>query len=104
MTRTAIALLALLTGCASAPQPLTITRTIYVPWAFPGALQTCAADPAPLPVPHIAATDPHAGSEVARYVLALRQHDNQALSAADDCRATLAAAVSAADQSQTTTK
>lgn len=94
----ALTALAILSGCAAAPQipqTLTVTKTVYVPWAWPAVLQTCAPDPALLPVPHIAATDPHAASEIARNILHLRAHDAAAVGAADDCRDTLAAAVAA---------
>ncbi len=87
-----------LAGCATAPQvprTITVTHDVYVPWTWPVALQSCASDPAPLAIPHIAATDPHAGSQVAAYIARLRAHDSQAVSAADDCRDTLAAAVTA---------
>lgn len=86
----------LLAGCATAPQvpqTLTVTKDVYVPWSWPSALQTCGADPASLPIPHIAAADPHAGSQVAAYIAKLRAHDAAAVGAADDCRNTLAAAV-----------
>ena len=88
----------MLTGCATAPQipkTITVTKDIYVPWSWPAALQTCAPDPAPLPVPHIAASDPHAASKIARNIVELRAHDAAAAGAADDCRDTLAAAVAA---------
>lgn len=96
----ACAALALLAGCAatppSVPQTITVTKIVYVPWVMPAYLKVCADDPAPLPVPRIAATDPRAGSQVAHYIAALRTHDASALGVADDCRATLAAAVQAA--------
>ena len=88
----------MLTGCASAPQipkAITLTKTVYVPWVWPAVLQSCAPDPVPLPVPHILATDPHAASKIARNILELRAHDAAAIGAADDCRNTLAAAVTA---------
>lgn len=88
-----------LAGCASAPPPvpqtITVTKTIYVPWAWPVSLQTCAPDPDALAIPHIAAANPHAGSQVAAYIARLRAHDAQAVGAADDCRDTLTAAVAA---------
>lgn len=89
---------AILSGCAATPQipkTITVTKDIYVPWSWPAALQTCAPDPAPLPVPHIAASDPHAASKIARNILQLRAHDAQTVGVADDCRDTLAAAVAA---------
>lgn len=69
------------------------TKMVYVPWAWPAALQTCAPDPAPLPIPHIMATSPHASSEVARNIVELRAQVRAVQAAADDCRNTLAAAV-----------
>jgi len=91
---------AMLSGCTAAPlampPTITVTKVIYVPWDMPAYLKHCAADPAPLATPHIAATDPHAGSQVARYVVNLRAHDAAALGAADDCRNTVAAIVRAA--------
>lgn len=87
-----------LAGCAPSvqiPKTLTLTQTVYVPWRFPAMLQSCAPDPAPLSIPHIAATDPHAGSQVAGYIARLRANDAQAVGTADDCRNTLAAAVAA---------
>ena len=98
MTRAALLAALALTGCATVPplpQTLTVTKTVYVPWQWPLALQSCAPDPAPLAIPHIAATDPHAGSQVAAYIVRLRSHDAAAQAAADDCRDTLAAAVAA---------
>jgi len=77
------------------PQTLIVTKTVYVPWVWPAGLKSCAPTPAPVTVPHIDATDPHAGSKVALYISALRQSRNDAAAAADDCRATLAAAVQA---------
>lgn len=101
INKTAFALISgalILTGCATAPQiphTITVTKDIYVPWSWPAGLQSCAPDPVPLPVPHIAASDPHAASKIARNILELRAHDAAALGAADDCRDTLAAAVAA---------
>lgn len=89
-----IATLALLSGCA-APAPQVVTRTVYVPWTWPAALTDCAPDPPALPVPHIAATDSHAGSRVAAYIRDLRAHDARSVAVADDCRDTLAAAEAA---------
>jgi hypothetical protein len=80
---------------------LIVTKTVYQPFVWPAYLKTCQADPAPLDVPHIAAADPHAGSEVAKYILNLRDNDAAARGAADDCRNTLAAAL-AADMMETT--
>ena len=93
-----ISLAAILSGCATLPQlpkTLTVTKTVYVPWSWPAYLQTCAPDPAPLPVPHIVATSPHASSEVARNIVELRAQVQAMQAAADDCRDTLAAAVAA---------
>ena len=101
VNKTALSLTCLalmLTGCASVqplPKTLTVTKTVYVPWSWPAALQSCAPDPAPLPIPHIVASNPHAGSEVATYIAKLRAHDAQAVGVADDCRNTLAAAIAA---------
>jgi hypothetical protein len=99
MSRAALLCALVLAGCASAPPPvpqtITVTKTVYVPWAWPASLQTCALDPDPLAVPHIAAADLHAGSQVATYIARLRAHDAQAVGAADDCRDTLAAAMAA---------
>lgn len=92
--------LALLTACGTVQQPvpqtLVVTKTIYVSWAMPAYLKTCAGNPPPLAVPHIAASDPHAGSAVAKNVIALRAHDAAEAAAHDDCANTLAAAVAAA--------
>jgi hypothetical protein len=90
-------LLALGSCAASAPQlqTLTVTKVVYVPWLWPSTLETCAPDPNPLLVPRIAATDPHAGSQVAHYIVQLREHDAKAQAAADDCRAVLGAAINA---------
>jgi hypothetical protein len=91
--------LAMLAGCAAVPPPaappLVVTKTIYVPWAWPAYLKTCAADLPAFPVPHVAATDPAGGSKVARYVVGLRNHDQAEQAVADDCRSTLAAALQA---------
>ena len=87
-----------LAGCTTAapvPQTITLTKTVYVPWHWPVALQSCASDPAPLVAPHIVATSPHAASQIAAYIVRLRGHDAAAVGAADDCRDTLAAAVAA---------
>lgn len=89
---------AILSGCASVPplpKTLTVTKTVYEPWSWPAYLQTCAPDPAPLPIPHIVATSPHASSEVARNIVELRAQVQAMQAAADDCRNTLAAAVMA---------
>ncbi|MDE3023011.1 MAG: hypothetical protein KGI54_14325 [Pseudomonadota bacterium] len=97
--KTAISLTCLvfiLTGCATVPS----TKMVYVPWVWPVYLQTCAPDPAPLPVPHIVATSPHASSEVARNIVELRAQVRAVQAAADDCRNTLAAAVAANKESK----
>ena len=65
----AIIMALLLAGCAAPapvmPQTLVVTKTIYQPFVWPAYLKTCQADPVALPIPHIAATDPKAGSQVA---------------------------------------
>ncbi len=91
--------LAGLAGCAANPPPvpqtLVVTKTIYVPWVWPEYLKHCEQNPPPVTAPHIAATDPHAGSKAAHAVVALRADDAAARGAADDCRNTLAMAVQA---------
>ncbi|MDE1906430.1 MAG: hypothetical protein KGH75_08280 [Rhodospirillales bacterium] len=87
-----------LAGCANAPQipqTITVAKTRYMQWAWPGGLQSCASDPGPLAIPHIVATDPHASSQVAAYIARLRAHDADAVGVADECRDTLAAALAA---------
>ena len=98
MRKTALLAALALSGCATAPpipKTITVTQDIYVPWAWPAVLQSCARDPAPLPVPRIVAADPHAASQIARNVLELRAHDAASVAVANDCRDTLAAAVAA---------
>ncbi len=90
------ACLAALTSCAaSPPAPLVQTQLRYVRWDWPPALQSCEGSPEMLAVPHIEATDPHAGSKVATYVEQLRDHDVMTQAAANDCRNTLQSAVQA---------
>ncbi len=93
-----ISVAAILSGCATVPplpKTLTVTKTVYEPWSWPAYLKTCDSDPAPLPIPHIVATSPHASSEVARNIVELRAQVRAVQAAADDCRNTLAAAVAA---------
>jgi hypothetical protein len=84
-----------LAGCAATPAPVVMTKTVYQPFVWPAYLKTCQADPPEFPIPHIEATDPKAGSQVARYILGLRNDDADARNVADDCRNTLAAALAA---------
>lgn len=71
-----IALTALmLAGCATAPKPLVITRTLYGRQTIPPSLLACMAAP---PVPQ-----PTSQAEVARYIVALWE-------AGQDCRVKLA--------------
>ena len=99
MTRVIFAACLFLAGCAAGPPPLpqtlTVTKTIYVPWAWPEYLKSCPDDPPAFLVPHIAATNPHAGSKAALYLAQERQNRADIAAVADDCRAVLKAAVAA---------
>ncbi len=88
--------LASLAGCAAKPPaPLVETQVKYVHWDWPPDLQSCAPDAPLLTTPHIAASDPHAGSKVAAYIEQLRAHDGAERAAAADCRTVLSLAVQA---------
>lgn len=75
---------------AQEKKPFVIASVRFVALEPPSVFLKCAADPAPLPRPHISKTDLHGASEVATYVIQLQEHDASALAAADDCRNTLA--------------
>lgn len=64
-----------LAGCATAPKPQIITRTLYVRQTIPPSLLTCASPPL---VPQ-----PTSQAAVARYIVALWE-------AGQDCRVKLA--------------
>ena len=74
-------------ACSQSPAPvvapLTVTKTVYVPYVFPEALTKCPENPAPGDWTH--------ESGVVKYMIRLQF-------AADTCRNTLTEAVQAATQ------